>query len=131
MKKKNVLFTYGTLMKGYGNHHLVSGCPFLGKAEMRGPYGLWSNDYYPVVRKLDNGSVGVIKGEAYVVPDEALNTMDDFERRYGYERKSVKIAVGGKTIKASVYIFMEQRLPSESFEFRRSGSFRSRRDYFL
>lgn len=71
-----MLFVYGTLKEGYGNHRLLEEQTLLMRAvELKG-YEMRSFGYFPVISPNDDASV---VGELYVVTEEALARCDMLE----------------------------------------------------
>lgn len=88
------LFTYGTLMKGERNEHLLREARFVGKAMTKPKYKLFridGNFTFPAI--IDEGSVAVV-GEVYEVPMAALPGMDRMEGHPNfYCRKPIELDV--------------------------------------
>jgi len=86
------LFTYGTLMKGECNEHLLKEARFLGKATTKPMYKLFridGNFVFPAI--IDTGDTAV-SGEVYEVPMSALPSMDRMEGHPNfYRRQSVEL----------------------------------------
>lgn len=100
------VFTYGTLMKGCGNHRFVLGTTFVGEGETTKEYGLFV-DGLPYVSESDN--VSTIKGELYEVSDRKLEDIDMLEGHpHFYERKEVEVEVDGETHTAYMYFYKRQ-----------------------
>lgn len=97
-----IVFVYGTLMQGYGNHRHLGPSEFLGKEQVKGklydlPYG------FPAATK----GRGIIHGECYNVDDKVLNRLDQLEGhpRF-YERTKVRLLGNGQA--AEMYIFKQE-----------------------
>lgn len=77
-KDMSFLFVYGTLMRGFHNHHLLRNSEFVGKAITYLPaYELDSHGAFPALHEVGNGYY--VKGEVYVVNDEILSRTDRLE----------------------------------------------------
>lgn len=88
-----LIFTYGTLQVGEGNHGL------LGKSELLGPatlkdFGLYNVcDSFPGIISKTGGAV---KGELYKVNDVTLALLDRLEGNGSlYQRTEVEVAMSG------------------------------------
>jgi gamma-glutamylaminecyclotransferase len=92
MNETFLLFTYGTLMKGERNEHLLKDARFVGKATTKPTYKLFridGNFTFPAI--IDTGDTAV-KGEVYEVPASALPGMDRMEGHpHFYCRKPVEL----------------------------------------
>ncbi|MEK9208540.1 MAG: gamma-glutamylcyclotransferase family protein [Patescibacteria group bacterium] len=85
----NILFVYGTLMKGMRNHVYLEKAKFLEAAETNSEYELMYNGSIPAARAGNEP----IKGELYEVDDETLASLDVLEEVSSrlYEKKEAKI----------------------------------------
>lgn len=100
---EHVVFVYGTLKKGYGNHHLLSRSKFLDTAVTRGV--LHDLGAFPAARTNDSG--GQIHGELYSVDDETLARLDRLEGiPTFYQRDKVETSKGP----AWIYTMNNERL---------------------
>lgn len=71
------VFVYGTLKRGYENHHLLARSEFIGRAYTASPYRLLDGDY-PVLR--DNGENRCpVSGEVYEVDLQTISALDELE----------------------------------------------------
>ena len=99
------LFTYGTLMRGYHNHHRLHGSPFLGRAVTAAAYGLYDCGAYPGMAK-EKGKGSFIKGEVYQISEDTLADCDVLEGHpHYYKREEIEVRVGdaGASAKAWAY----------------------------
>ena len=67
--KNNYVFTYGTLLRGERNHHLISDEDFVCEATVNG-FIMFNLGTYPGIYPGDD----VIEGEIYLVDDEDVET---------------------------------------------------------
>ena len=70
------LFTYGSLMRGGSNHYLLDlyGCKFMENTSVRAD--LVKTPYpFPAVKE----GLGLVSGEMYTFPEEAIKNLDHFE----------------------------------------------------
>ncbi len=84
------VFVYGTLKKGFCNHHFLEKSRFLGKAETLNKYALYLKDYYPFVTEYEK--ISIIKGEVYQINQQQLQQIDILEEVPDYYyRKLIKV----------------------------------------
>ena len=116
MGEKFYVFVYGTLRKGFGNHHLLKNSKFIGYATTKEKYSLYV-DGIPYVVKIPTTQ---IKGEVYEVDRDTLNALDELEGHPNfYKRELIDVIVNGKTIKAWIYFY-----PYPRGKLIRSGDFK-------
>ena len=94
IEPKHLVFVYGTLKKGYGNHSLIGDGEFWGEAITEdssfaltsvSPYG-----GFPLVREGDKK----VKGEVYLVSNKVLKRLDQLEGvPTMYLRKTTKVLI--------------------------------------
>ena len=86
MKLTNLVFVYGTLKKGFGNHRLLAGAEFCGKAYIARVIMLDLGAYPAVI----HGGHKEVEGELYRVNDAILSDLDRLEGHpHFYERQTV------------------------------------------
>lgn len=91
------VFTYGTLKRGYRNHHYLKNSKFICEASIDGFY-MFDLGKYPGIYE---GS-GVIYGEIYEVDDDELREMDLLEEEGSlYIRKSIRV----NNLDAWIYVY--------------------------
>ncbi|MEO2068955.1 MAG: gamma-glutamylcyclotransferase [Desulfurobacteriaceae bacterium] len=110
-EKKYLLFVYGTLKKGFWNHHFLQNEKFVGKAETKEKYAMYVTRIPFVVK---NEKVSTIKGKVYEVSKETLKEIDRLEGHpewYKRELVPVVVSVNGKKkeVKAYVYFSLDPR----------------------
>jgi gamma-glutamylcyclotransferase (GGCT)/AIG2-like uncharacterized protein YtfP len=100
-----LIFTYGTLMRGYGLHQvLAGGATFLGAGSVCG-------------RLVDLGRFpgliegrGRVRGEIYRLDDPELLTILDREEGYNFERRRATVtSTRGRRVRAWVYRYRGSR----------------------
>lgn len=97
----NLVFVYGSLMHGYGNHNLLvrHGAEFVGEDYLRTGFTMLDVGAYPGV--IDSGEQAIF-GELYRVDDATLADLDILEGAPNYyHRKRVRTA---GNLRAWVYI---------------------------
>lgn len=118
------LFVYGTLMKGFSNHHYMKSCTYLGKAKTIHKYAMFSTDFPFVTNK--QADVEII-GEVYSVPNkDILLPIDELEDHpQEYERKPIPVMLidSQTTIEAQLYFKEIVDLDQPDLESISSGSF--------
>jgi gamma-glutamylcyclotransferase (GGCT)/AIG2-like uncharacterized protein YtfP len=88
----NIVFVYGTLKQGYGNHGLLHSQEFLREARTLPKYRLYDVGHFPCMVKDDVNGVAV-QGELYSVSDAIKRRLDYLEGvAFGlYKRELVEI----------------------------------------
>jgi gamma-glutamylcyclotransferase (GGCT)/AIG2-like uncharacterized protein YtfP len=77
--KKYKVFVYGTLKRGYGNHHLLKNQLYLGKAKTKQKWAMVGNGMpFPYVLSVNNLGYQV-EGEVYMVDGLTLKALDRLE----------------------------------------------------
>jgi len=105
-----LLFTYGTLMRKKGNHHLMGDSEFLGKAVTQRPKFAMRDVGFPIA--TENGS-GQVVGEIFCVRDpQTLKRVDGLEGHPDwYERKMFDFLLTsqrtGETTVTSAWMYVQ------------------------
>lgn len=109
-KELNKLFVYGTLKKGFNNHHYVKECECLGEAKTIEKYPMINSGYFPSL--IDDKGIGYhIQGFVYLVDDNQLAKIDNLEGHPNFfQRKEIDIAIGDKIIKCLCYFRTDLKL---------------------
>lgn len=114
---RKLLFVYGTLLTGEGNHGCLLGeehHELLGKDSIKGHYELVSLGGFPGLIPLSPESKEKeIFGEVYAVDNEAYKRV---ERLEGYPSFYDKLKVDTKFGEAEVYVLDEEYLRNEVIE---------------
>jgi gamma-glutamylaminecyclotransferase len=74
----SLVFVYGTLKRGYSNHHLLAGQQFLGEARTARGFALFSLGSHPGMVEAA-GDKGSVTGEVWSVDERCLGRLDDLE----------------------------------------------------
>ena len=83
------VFVYGTLKRGFWNHHLLEQCTYLGEAVTLKEFALYV-DTIPFVIK--DQPVSRICGEVYEVDEQVLMRLDQFEGHpHWYRREKISV----------------------------------------
>lgn len=78
-KKEYILFVYGSLKRGFGNHRLMTDAVYLGPGVIEG-YDMYSLRYFPAIVEGNDE----VYGELYKVSEKELAAIDELE---GYSSK--------------------------------------------
>lgn len=103
------VFVYGSLLKGFGNHQMLTqdGAKFLSITRTTGNFTMYDLGGFPaVVDKRTSKSATHIRGEVYLVTDRGLRALDCLEgydpKRPAienlYERREIKLDNGSKAL---------------------------------
>lgn len=99
--KRNYVFTYGTLLKGERNHHLINDEDFVSEGYVLG-FKMFNLGTYPGITAGD----GKVLGELYLVDDNLLAQMDELEEEGSlYIRKKVIVYTSSKEYEAFIYVY--------------------------
>lgn len=114
MTNKNIVFVYGTFMRGKIGHSVmktasIGGCKYLGPAYTVQHFSMYDCGEFPTVVQDPNGFP--LKGEVYEVDDATLHLMDDIEGHPDFfERREFLLDTGQL---AWVYTWDKSRLVME------------------
>jgi gamma-glutamylcyclotransferase (GGCT)/AIG2-like uncharacterized protein YtfP len=112
------IFVYGTLRRGFWNHHLLKDSEFIGEGITKEKYSLYADEIPYVVKE----PLTQIKGELYIVDDETLERLDLLEGHPSfYTRELVDVIVDNKIYKAWIYFY-----PAPEGELIKSGDYKKR-----
>lgn len=111
---QRLVFVYGTLMSGEGNHRYLENSTFLGRTAIEG-YDMHDVGWYPAIVPGD----GLVVGELYSVPIDDMPSIDMLEGEGSlYAKRCETVTYGGrKTAFAFVYVYMRdvsglERIPA-------------------
>jgi len=110
------LFVYGTLKKGFENHHFLDGAKFLGVATTKEKYPMVNivKAYPYLINQKGKGKI--IKGEAYIIDEQILKRVDILEGYpEHYDRDEIMLIVGDEEHKAFTY-FVNQKIDFSKLE---------------
>ncbi len=98
----HTVFAYGTLRRGFSNHHFMHGARLLGGATTRGRYAMYVEGCPYLVQEEERYTV---MGEVYEVSDAVLMTLDALEEHPTvYERRRIPVVLdSGREITAWCY----------------------------
>jgi len=99
------IFVYGTLKRGFSNHHFLMGSRFIGSGRTVEKYAMHTEGGIPFV--VESEQISHILGELYSVDGAVLQSLDRLERHpTWYQRREIMICLDGgatPTIKAWMY----------------------------
>ena len=102
--KNNYVFTYGTLLKGERNHHLINDDDFVSEGMIKN-YKMFNLGTYPGIESGD----GIVLGELYLVDDNTLKMLDDLEEAgFLYLRKTTMVYTSETKLEAYVYVYNQE-----------------------
>lgn len=109
---KHIIFVYGTLKQGWGNHRCIEGQEYLGHGQTLYPnYQMYSLGGFPGVVAGNKQ----ITGELYAVDDEAFARCDRLEGHPTfYKRQQIPVVIGyvddggAEHMSAWMYIYQGQ-----------------------
>ena len=91
-EKKHLIFTYGTLKRGFWNHRLLVDAEFIGEFATASDYKIYCNGSYPYLIEAGSDKGVPVEGEIYRVSDAELARCDRLEGHpSAYTRKPIKI----------------------------------------
>lgn len=89
-----LVFVYGSLKRGHEHHDQMSGARYLGPADLSAYRLVLYEGSYPALTP-DPSARQPVEGELYLVTEELLQKLDDFEEVPElYERRSVPLKDG-------------------------------------
>ena len=97
---KTIILVYGTLKRGFGNHHFIADQEFIGEAVTEPRYRVLDLGAHPgMIVDVSNGLA--VKGELWAVSDPCLAKLDEFEEVPGpFVRAPVAIEGWGEEVYA-------------------------------
>ena len=97
-----LLFVYGTLMRGQPADSMLEGCRYLGRYVLE-DYALYELGSYPGIRPFESQSV---PGELYSIPQSLLKDLDRYESEGSlYTRTELEVGNGFDNVRAWVYVY--------------------------
>jgi gamma-glutamylaminecyclotransferase len=99
-----LVFVYGTLRKGQGNHYLFKSSKFIGNAKTKLSYALYVN-WVPFLSRT--ASVSQVTGEVYSIDDATLLNLDRLEGHPdAYKRDQAEVVLeDGTELIAWIYFY--------------------------
>jgi gamma-glutamylcyclotransferase (GGCT)/AIG2-like uncharacterized protein YtfP len=102
------VFVYGTLKRGFGNHHYMAGQSFVGPASTAPGFALYDLGGYPGMVRSPGTATGVT-GEVWSVDEECLARLDELEgiAEGLYRRERVPLLGAPLEEGAEAYIYLK------------------------
>ena len=114
------LFVYGTLKRGFPNHHYLQNSIFLGEAETLEKFIMYIKDNIPFVSESIPKST--IKGELYLITEDVLLLIDRLEENgFWYNRKLVMVKLTNKEKLMEAWLYFNE---FEKGKIEESGEYR-------
>lgn len=117
------LFVYGSLMRGYNNHHLLRKSKFVSNAKTCSCFSMYADEYPFVLENIENVQ---IEGELYYILDiDSLIDIDTLEGHpIDYIRKICKVQISDKHEPLDSFIYFKVGdINTEGCEFISTGNF--------
>ena len=91
MKRKHLVFVYGTLRRSRGNHQLLEDAHFYGIGKTKQEYAMYLVGGFPYV--ISTEPRHPIVGELYAVDDDTLKNLDKLEGHPIYYARSEVVVI--------------------------------------
>ena len=102
--KNNYVFTYGTLLKGERNHHLLNDEEYIDIGSISG-FTMFNLGTYPGIKSGN----GIVVGELYLIDDSTLQMLDELEEEGTlYIRQKTNVHTRNGDFEAFVYIYNQE-----------------------
>lgn len=109
-KKTQVVFVYGSLKRGFHNHHLLETSELLGEATSCDRFVMWGAGF-PFLASKSRGHR--VAGELYLVDLETLQCLDHLEGHPRFYRRQSRLFRTGRTRRrAWIYLVPQDRYQS-------------------
>ncbi len=104
---QQIIFVYGTLMRGESRHHVLTQQEFIGEASTKHRYRLYHLGTYPGLVDATSGGFA-IQGELYAVTSICLEELDEIEAVAEglYERKRIQLQPPWADMNAESYFYL-------------------------
>lgn len=111
-----LIFVYGSLKKGFDNHHVIKNAKYKCKAKTVSKFPMYEEEFanYPYLIKKRISNAYNVKGELYEIRrKELLKKLDKFEGAPDYYiRETIKVqTLSGEVKKAYAYFLKENKIP--------------------
>ena len=115
---KKLLFVYGTLRQGQGNHRLIQRCEFIGMAATVRAYTMKASGIPFVLKDPPRTH---IRGEVYRLDTRELSSVDRLEGHpRNYRREEIPVLIDGQDFPVSAWIYFH---PTGAGELIESGDY--------
>jgi gamma-glutamylaminecyclotransferase len=100
-REQHLVFTYGTLLKGEVNHHLLAQACFVAEARTEPCFELFDLGPFPA---MSTGGETAVLGEVYAVDDATLARLDHLEGHPSfYQRTRIRLD-GGQEVQTYLMV---------------------------
>ena len=121
MEDQNIVFVYGTLMKGMGNDHFLEKSKYLGEGVTDKEYSMYIDIVIPKITITPRYK---IDGELYLVSDNDMILMDKLERKYSKMVTKVYNKKSRKFVDAYIYVWERPIMMRKDVVINKNGSYR-------
>ena len=108
------MFVYGTLKRGFPNHHLLPSATYLGEAASLEPYPLVvASQWFTPTLIAEPGQGLPVRGELYRTDGEGLAELDRLEGRglsFGFDRSPIEVELASEIMGAWTYTKPRDRI---------------------
>jgi gamma-glutamylcyclotransferase (GGCT)/AIG2-like uncharacterized protein YtfP len=100
------VFVYGSLKRGFRNHHFLATSRFIGPGTTRRDFDLLDLGYFPAAIKPGTFA---IQGELFAVDQRTLNTLDFLESNGSlYQREQHPVIIDGTGLMSAwIYLLLQ------------------------
>ena len=103
--QRQLLFVYGTLMRGGRAENHLSGCEFIGKAILK-DFAMYNQGWFPGIVSQKGEWV---EGELYLIHDSDFPRLDQYEGEENlYRRELVPVETSSGPLQAWTYVYLEK-----------------------
>lgn len=121
MENRNIVFVYGTLMKGMGNDHFLEKSKYLGDGVTDKEYSMYIDIVIPKITITPRYK---IDGELYLVSDNDMILIDKLEGKYSKMVTKVYNKKSRKFVDAYIYVWERPIMMRKDVVINKSGSYR-------
>ena len=121
MEDQNIVFVYGTLMKGMGNDHFLEKSKYLGEGVTDKEYSMYIDIVIPKITITPRYK---IDGELYLVSDNDMILMDKLEGKYSKMVTKVYNKKSRKFVDAYIYVWERPIMMRKDVVINKNGSYR-------
>ena len=108
-----LVFVYGTLKRGFPNHHYMTGARFISMARTVDAWPLVvGNAWFTPYLLPERGSGHQVTGELWEVPDVMMPSLDELESTHlpnGYRRERIQIEAEDGSGRHDVWAYLRER----------------------
>ena len=121
MEDQNIVFVYGTLMKGMGNDHFLEKSKYLGEGVTDKEYSMYIDIVIPKITITPRYK---IDGELYLVSDNDMILMNKLEGKYSKMVTKVYNKKSRKFVDAYIYVWERPIMMRKDVVINKNGSYR-------